>query len=161
MLSNCVLEKTLESPLDSKEIKPVSQPWIVIGSTDVEAKAPVLWPPEAKSWLFGKNPDAGKGQWQEEKGAAEDEIVGRHHQLNRHELEQTLRDGKGQESLECCSPRGCKELDTTEWLNNKPLKPLPADFSMRLGEGCSFPAATPTVNWTLKFFGQFTLPRWH
>ena len=160
-----VLGKTLESPLNCKEIQPVNpkgnQFWIFIGRTDVEAKAPILWPPEAKSWLIGKDPDGGKDWGQKEKGATENEIVGWHHQLNEHEFEQTLRDGGGQGSLECCSLWGCKELDMTEWLNNKPLKPLPADFSMGVGEGCSFPVATPTVNWTSKFFGQFMLPRWH
>ena len=86
-----VLEKTLESPLDSKEIKPVSskgnQPWIFTGRTDAEAKAPILWPPDAKNWLTGKDPDAGKDWRREEKGMTEDEMVGWHHQLNRHESE--------------------------------------------------------------------------
>ena len=98
-----VLEKTLESTLDSKEIKPVNpkryQPWIVIGRTDGEAEIPILWSPDAKSWLIGKDPDAGKGWGQEEKGATEDEIVGWHHQLNRHEFEQAPVDSEGQGSL--------------------------------------------------------------
>ena len=117
-----VLEKTLESPLDCK-IKPVNpkrnQPWIVIGRTDAEAEAPILWPPDAKSWLTGSNPDAGKDRRQEEKGATEEEMVGWHHWLNGHEFEQALGDGEGQESLACCSPQGCKDSDTTERLNNK------------------------------------------
>ena len=91
-----VLEKTLESPLDSKEIKPVSpkghQRWIFIGKTDAEAEVPVLWPPDAKSWLIWKDPDAGKDWKQEEKGKTEDEMVGWHHWLNEHEFEQTLKD---------------------------------------------------------------------
>ena len=94
-----VLEKTLESPLEGKEIKPVNpkgnQSWIFIGRTDAEAEVPILWPPDAKSWLIGKDSDAGKDWMQEEKGATEDEMVGWHHQLKRHELEQTLGDGDG------------------------------------------------------------------
>ena len=86
-----VLEKTLESPLDCKEIHPVhskgNQSWIFIGRTDAEAEAPILWPPDAKSWLTGKDPDAGKDWRQEEKGTTEDEMVGWHHQLDGHEFE--------------------------------------------------------------------------
>ena len=111
-----VLKKTLESPLDCKEIEPVNpkgnQPWIFIGRTDAEA--PILWPPDAKNWLTGKDPDAGKDWRQEEKG---DEMVGWHHWLNGHEFEQTPGVGEGQGSLACCSPRGHKEFDMTEWLN--------------------------------------------
>ena len=87
-----VLEKTFESPLDCKEIQPVhpegDQSWVFIGRTDVEAETPILWPPHAKSWLIWKDPDAGKDQRQEEKGTIEDEMVGRHHQLDGHEFEQ-------------------------------------------------------------------------
>ena len=105
-----VLEKTLGSHLDSKEIKQVSpkgnQPWIFNGSTDAEAEAPVLWPPDVKSWLTGKNPDAGNDWGQEEKGATEDEMVGWHHRLNGHEFEQTPGDSEGQRSLVCYSPWG-------------------------------------------------------
>ena len=118
-----VLEKTLESSLDSKKTKPVNpkgyQPWIFI-RTDAAAEAPVLWPPDAKSWLIGKDPDAGK-DWRQEKGTTEDEMVGCHHRLNGHEFEQTLGNGEGQESLTCCSPWGPKESDMTEWLNNNPV----------------------------------------
>ena len=104
---NVVPEKTLESPLDSKEIKPVNpkgnQPWIFIGRTDVEAEAPVLWPSDLKSLLIGKDPDVG-GDWeQEEKGETEDEMVGWHHWLNGHEFEKTQGDSEGQRSLVCCS----------------------------------------------------------
>ena len=117
-----VLKKTLESPLDCKEIRPVSpkgnQSWIFIGRTDVETEAPILWPPDAKSRLVGKDPDVGKDWRQEEKGVTEDEIFGWHHWLNGHEFEQTLGDSEGQGSLACCSPRGRKESDTTERLNN-------------------------------------------
>ena len=89
-----VLEKTLESPLDCKEIKPVnpkaSQSWIFIGSTDAEAETPVLWPPNAKNWLIWKDPDAVKDWGHEEKEMTEDEMAGWHHRLNGHELEQAL-----------------------------------------------------------------------
>ena len=115
-----VLEKTLESPSDSKEIKPVNpkgnQSWILIGRNDTEV--PILCPPDAKSWLIRKDPDAGKDWRQEEKGMIEDETVGWHHQLNGHEFEQALGDGEGQGSLAYCSPWGHKESNTTEWLNN-------------------------------------------
>ena len=92
-----VLEKTLESPLDSKEIQPVNpkgnQPWIFTGSTDAEAEALILWPPNAKSRLIGKDPDAGKDWRREERGVKEDEVIGWHHWLNGYEFEQTLGDG--------------------------------------------------------------------
>ena len=114
-----VLEKTLESPLDCK-IKPVNhkvnQPWIFIRRTDAET--PILWPPDEKSQLFGKYHGAGKNWRQKEKRAAEDEMVGWHHQLNGHEFKQAPGDGEGQGSLACCSPWGCKDSDKTEWLNN-------------------------------------------
>ena len=113
-----VLEKTLESPLDSKEIKPVnpkgSQPWISFGRTDAEAEALILLPPDAKSQLIGKVPDAGIDWGQEVKGVPEDEIVRYHHWLNGHEFPQTLGDSGGQRSLMCYSSWGHKELDTTE-----------------------------------------------
>ena len=124
-----VLEKTLESPLDCKEIKPVNpkgnQSWIVIGRTNAEAEAPRLWPPDTKNWLIGKDLDAGRDCGHEEKGMTEDKMVGWHHRLNGHEFEQGPGVGDGQGSLACCSPRGPKELDTTEQLNwniNKILK---------------------------------------
>ena len=111
-----VLEKTLESPLDSKEIKLVNpkgnQPWIFFGRTDTEAEAPILWLPDGKSGLIGKNTDAGKDWGQEEKGTTEDEMVRQHHWLNGHEFEQTPGYSEGQGSLVCCSPWGCKQLDT-------------------------------------------------
>ena len=123
MLSIVVLEKTLESPLDSKEIKPVNpkgnQPWIFIGRTDAEAEAPILWSPDVKSQPIGKDPDAGKDWGQEEKGVIEDEMVGWHHWLSGHEFEQTLGDSEGQGSLARCSLWGGKESDMTEWQNNK------------------------------------------
>ena len=119
-----VLEKTLESPLDCKEIKPVhpkgNQPWIFIGRTDVEAAALVLWPPDAKSQLIRKNSNAGKDWRQEEKGTTEGKMVGWHHWLHRHEFEQTPGDGEG----DGCSPWGCKESNMTERLNNSNKCPL-------------------------------------
>ena len=112
-----VLEKALESPLDCKEIQPVNpkgnQPWIYTGRTDAKADAPILWPPDAKSLLIGKDPDAGKEWGQEEKGMTEDEMVGWHHWLNGHESEQALGDSEGQGSMACCSSQGRKESDTT------------------------------------------------
>ena len=116
-----MLEKTLESPLDCKEIKPVNskrdQSWIFIGGTNAEAEALILWPPDMKNWLIGKNPDAGKGWGQEEKESTEDEMVGWHHQLKGHEFEQAPGVGDGQGSLVCCGPWSSKESDMTELLN--------------------------------------------
>ena len=110
-----VLKKTLESPLNCKEIKPVNpkgnQYWIFIGMTDAKAETPILWPPNAKNWLIWKDLDAGKDWRQEEKRTTEDEMVGWHHWLNRHELEQTPGDGEGHGSLSCCSSWGHKESD--------------------------------------------------
>ena len=103
-----VLEKILESSLDSKDIKPVNpkgdQSWILIGRTNAEAEAPILWPPDVKSWLIGKDPDAGKDWRQEEKGTTEDEMVGWHHRLKRREFKQALGDVERQGSLVCCCP---------------------------------------------------------
>ena len=116
-----VLEKTLESPLDFKEIQPVNpkgdQSWIFIERTDVEAEMPILWPFDVKNWLTGKDPDAGKNRRQEEKGMTEDEMVEWQHELGGHEFEQAPGVDDGQGSLTCCSPWGCKELDMTERLN--------------------------------------------
>ena len=116
-----VLEKTPESPLDCKEIQPASpkriQSWVFIGRTDAEAETPILWPPDTKNWLTGKDPDAGKDWGQEEKGMTEDEMVGWHHRLNGHEFEQAPGVGDGQGSLVCCSPWGYKESDLTGQLN--------------------------------------------
>ena len=114
-----VLEKTLESPLACKEIQPVhpkgNHSWIFIGRTNVET--PILWPPDVKKWLTGKDPDAGKDWRQEEKGTTEDEVVGWHYQLYGHEFEQALGVCDRQGSLVCCSPWGRKESDTIDWLN--------------------------------------------
>ena len=116
-----VLEKTLESPLDCKEIQLVhpkgDQSWVFTGRTDVEAETPILWPPDVKSWLLWKDPDAGKDWGQEEKGMTEDEMFGWHHWLNGHGFGWTLGVGDGQGGLACCSSWGCKESDMTEQLN--------------------------------------------
>ena len=103
-----VFEKTLESPLDFKEIQPVhpkgNQSWIFIGRTDAEGETPILWPPDVQKWLIGKHPDAGKDWRWEEKGMTEDEMVGWHHQLNGPRFEQAPGVGDGRGSLACCSP---------------------------------------------------------
>ena len=117
-----MLEKTLESPLDSKEIQPVhpkDQSWVFIGRTYVETETPVLWPPDVKSWPIWKDPDAWKDWKSEEKETTEDEMVGWHHWPNGHTFEQALGVGDGQGSLACFSPWGRKESDVTEQLNNK------------------------------------------
>ena len=116
-----MLEKTLESPLDSKEIKSMNtienQPWTFTGRTDAEAEAPILWPHDVKNQLIEKDPDAGKGWGQEEKGTIEDEMVGWHHWLNGRGFGWTLGVGDGQGGLACYSPWSRQESDTTEWLN--------------------------------------------
>ena len=136
MRSACLLKPRIEPELwswrrllrvlDCKKIKSVhpkgNQSWIFIGRTDAEAETPILWPPDAKNWLFGKDPDAGKDWRQEEKAMTEDETVVWHHWLDGHEFEQAPRVGDEQGSLACCSPWGHKELDTTEQLNWTELK---------------------------------------
>ena len=119
MLSNCGVGEALESPLDCKKIKVVNSkgnnPWIFIGRTNAEAA--ILWPPDVKNWLIGKDPDAGKDWRQEEKGTTEGEMVGWHHRVDGHEFEQAPGVGDGQGSLVCCSQWGRKESDMTEQLN--------------------------------------------
>ena len=116
-----VLEKTLESPLDCKEIQPDhsegDQPWDFFGRNDAETETPVLWPPHAKSWLIGKDSDAGRDWGQQEKGTTENELAGWHHWLSGHESEWTLGVGDGQGSLACCDSWGHKDSDMTERLN--------------------------------------------
>ena len=113
-----MLEKIPESPLGSKEIKPINlkgnQPWILIGRTDTEAEAPVFWSPDANSRLTGKVPDTGK-DWGQEKRASEDEMPGWHHQCNGHELGKTLGDGEGQGGLGCCSPWSQSQTRPGDW----------------------------------------------
>ena len=121
MLLNCGVGEDSESPFDCKEIKPVipkgNQSWIFIGKTDAEVETPILWPPDARNWLFGKDPDAGKDWGQEEKGTTEDEMVGWHHRLYGYKFEQAPGVGDGQGSLECCCPWCGKESDMIEPLN--------------------------------------------
>ena len=116
-----VVLKTLESPLDCKEMQPVhsegDQSWMFFGRNDAKAETPVLWPPHVKSWLIGKDSDVGRDWRQEEKGMTEDETVGWHHWLDGRESEWTPGVGDGQGGLACCDSWGCKELDTTERLN--------------------------------------------
>ena len=130
-----VLEKTLESPLDFKEIKPVNpkgnQSWIFIGRTDAETETPILWLPDVKDWLIGKDPDAAKDWRQVEKRETEDEMVGWYHQVNGHEFEQAAGVGEGQGSLAYCSAWDHKESDITEWLNCCCC----IDWSAKLAEG--------------------------
>ena len=115
-----VLEKTLESALDYKEIKSVhpkgDQSWVFIGRTDVEAETPILWPPDGKSWLIRKDPNSGN-DWRQEEETTEGEMVGWHHWLDGHEFEQAPGIGDAQGRLACCNPWGCKVPDVTEWLN--------------------------------------------
>ena len=107
--------------MDCKEIQPIhpkgNQSWVFIGRTDAEAKTPIFWPPDSKTWLIWKDPDAGRDWGQEEKGTTEDEMAGWHHRLDGDESEWTPGVGDGQGGLACCDSWGCKESDTTEWLN--------------------------------------------
>ena len=132
-----VLEKNLESPLDFREIQPVNpkgnQSWIFIGRTDAKAETPILWPPDVKNWLTGKDTDGGKDWRQEEKGITEDEMVGWHQQLGGHESEQALGAGDGQGSLVCCSPKSQTWLSDRTELNLAYLFP-----SMDLGLSVSW-----------------------
>ena len=130
-----VLEKTLESPLDCKEIQPVhpkwDQSWVFIGGTDVEAETPILWPPDVESWLIWKDPDSGKDWGQEEKETTEDEMVGWHHWHNGHGFEWTPGIGDGQGGLVYCGSWGHKESDTTELLNWIELIEYNRDFQLQ------------------------------
>ena len=130
-LQTVVLEKTLESSLGRRSIKSIlNQPWIFIGRTDAEAETPVLWRPDVKSPLIGKDPDAGKDWGKEEKGETENEMVGCHHQLNGYEFEQTLGDSEGQGSLVCCfhgvtkSQTSLSNWTTTIWYSHKTINIL-------------------------------------
>ena len=170
--------------LDSKDIKPVNPKgnpsWIFIGRTDAEAEALVLWPSDAKCWVIGKDPDAGKNWGQEEKGAREDEMIGWHHWLNGHECEQTLGDGEGLGSLECCSPWVAKSQTrlsdwTTSGLWNKELDKLEmfcrlrrkgwplgdnVIHSMGLGPHHSTLTSEETRDQITKFHGHSVLHKW-
>ena len=130
-----VLEKTLESPLDCKEIKPVNpkgnQPWIFIRMTYSKAEAPILWPPDAKNQLIRKDPDA-EEDWRQQKGMTEDEMVGWHHWLNEHESEQALGDGEGQGGLACRSPWGHRVRQ--DWATEQQQQQQPL-FAAKMTEG--------------------------
>ena len=138
MLWNCGVGETPESPFDCKEIKLVrpkgNQSWIFFGGTNAEAEPPILRPPDVKSWLFWKDPDAGKDWRQEEKGMTEDEMVGWHHLPDRLEFGQALVIGEKQRKLACCRTWDCKESDMTEQPNWTELTRLPcskvSDFSL-------------------------------
>ena len=121
MIWSVVLEKTHENPLDCKEIQPVhpkgDQSWVFFGRNDAKPETPVLWPPHVKSWLIGKDSDAGRDWRQEKKGTTEDEMAGWHHRLNGYEFEWTPGVGGGQGGLACCDSWGRKESDTTKQLN--------------------------------------------
>ena len=147
-----VLEKTLESPLDCKEIQPVhskrDQSWVFIGRNDAKAETPILWPPHMKSWLIRKDPDAGRDWGQEEKGMTEDEMVGWHHRLDGHESEWTPGVGDGQGGLACCDSWGCKESDTTEWLNWTEVSTVWTHFLLSQG-------TLDSVDWTHFLYHEF------
>ena len=134
-----VLEKTPESPLNSKEIKTVNlkgnQHWMLTGRMDAEVETPVFWSSDGNRWLIGKVRDAGKDWEQEEKRTSEGEMAGWHHWCNEHKLGQTLGDGERQGGLACCSPWDCKESDMTGWLNNNNNKVCMygVDFIEKLG----------------------------
>ena len=126
MVLNCSVGEDSESPLDCKEIQSVhsegDQPWDFFGRNDAVAETPVLWPPNVKSWLIGKDSDAGRDWGQGQKGTTEDEMAGWHHRLDRHESESTPGVGDGQGGLVCCGSWGRKELDMTEQLNRTEQK---------------------------------------
>ena len=135
-----MLEKTLESPLDCKEIKSVNlkefSPEYLLERTGAEAEAPIFWLPDSKSWLIRKDPHAGNKWRQEEKGMTEDEMVEWHNWLNGHEFEPTLRDTEGQGSQACCSSLGHKVSDTTEPLNNNKMQSTSCWMNHKLESGC-------------------------
>ena len=153
-----VLEKTLESPLGSKEIQPVhpkgNQSWI-IGWTDAEA--PILWPPGAKNWLIRKDPDAGKDWRWEQKGLTEDVMVGWHHQLDGHEFEPALGVGDGQGGLACCSPWGCRVRHdwVTELMNWTDLPCFFVSFATSVKIFKPFQRTSSLFHWFSLLFSRF------
>ena len=158
-----VLEKTLESPLDCKEIQTVNpkgnQPWIFIRRTDAEAEAPILWSPAMKSRLIRKDLDAGKDWRQKEKGVAEDEMVGWHHWISGHKFEQTPGNSEGQGSLACCSPWGCRVRK--DWVTEQqpPIPLLPTHGPPCVsGSLCLFyaPQISGITVFVLLWWGHFT-----
>ena len=165
-----VLEKTLESPLDCIEIQPVHPKEISPGCSleglkflpSVEAEAPILWRPDAKSWLIWKDPNAGKDWGEEEKGTTEGEMVGWHHQLNGHGFGWTPGVGDGQGGLACCGSWGCKESDMTEWLNWTELTDTIQTVYLRIIIGeetiLLFKFNEPDVFSVSSFFNLYELP---
>ena len=147
-----VLEKTLESPLDCKEIQPVhsegDQPWDFFGRDDAKAETPVLWPPHVKSWLIGKDTDAGRDWGQEEKGMTEDEMARWHHRLDGREFEWTPGVGNGQGGLVCYDSWGCKESDMTERLNWTELKHSWHYLSLELERKLTFSSTMATAEFS-------------
>ena len=154
MLMNCGLEKTLESPLDYKEIQPVhsegDQPWDFFGRNDAKAETPVLWPPHAKRWLIRKDSDAGRDWRQEEKGMTEDEMAGWHHWLDGRESEWTLGVGDGQRGLAWCDSWGRRESDKTQQLNwTELMRTWPATVLL----SCILASISEVYNRTDIYFG--------
>ena len=152
-----MLEKTLESPLHCKEIKLVNtkgnHPWTFTGRTDAEAEAPIIWLPDVRSQLTGKDPDSGK-EWSQEKRVTDDEMIGYHHWLNGHEFEQTPGESEGQGSLACYSPWDHRESDTTERLNNNNNNYNSNSKFMLMGE-----VVNQLIKWTL--YGELNIPGIH
>ena len=157
MLLTCGVGEDSWESLDCKEIQPVhpkgDQSWVFIGGTDVEAETLILWPPDSKSWLIWKDPDAGKDGRREEKGMTEDEMVGWHHWLSGHEFEYTRGVGDGQGGPVCCSSWGRKESETTEQLNWTELKTLGVGDGQGgpvcCGpQGCKRSSPTEQLNWS-------------
>ena len=160
-----VMEKTLKSPLNSKSIKPVSlkgnQPWIFIGKTDGKAEAPILWPSDVRSWLIGKDSDAGKDWGQEEKGLTEDELFGWYHQLDGHEFEQTPRDSEGQESLTCFCEWGHRvrhDLATKQQLYSHLVAPSCLKVKMKVNQLC--PTIFDPMDYTVHGIFQARILEW-
>ena len=155
MLLNCGVGEDSWESLGCKEIQPVDpkrdQSWVFIERTHAKAETPILWPPDAKSWLIQKDPDGGKDQRQEEKGTTENEIVGWHHRLNGHGFGWTPGVGDGPGGLACWSPWCHKESDPTEWLNWTELKfPFP--------KPCCFPGQTKELDYRLHCQKQLLKP---
>ena len=157
-----VLEKTLESPLDCKEIKSVhsegGQSWVFFGRNDAKAETPVLWLPHAESWLIGKYSDARRDWGPEEKGTTEDEMAGWHHQLDGRESEWTLGVGDGQGGLACCDSRGHKQLDTTEQLNWTEWSVMASIFSSAIAPHFMFPCINGGIYFHLAMSVYFSPP---
>ena len=158
-----VLEKILESPLDCKEIQPVhskgDQSWVFFGKTDAKAETPILWPPHAKSWLIGKDSDAGRDWGQEEKETTEDETAGWHHQLNEHEFGWTPGVGDGQGGLACCDSWGRKDIrhDWATELNWSFFSPDFVTGILRLTQAACKQGLNPVL-WHLSSLGLLIVP---